>query len=43
MQHALCTPATGGTAFVVTGTTPYHHGNDDFGEATITLTATCPA
>jgi len=37
------TPATGGTAFVVTGTTPYHAGNDDFGQATVTLTATCPA
>ena len=36
-------PATGGTAFVLTGTTPYHQGYDDFGEATITLTATCPA
>jgi hypothetical protein len=36
-------PATGGTAFVVTGTTPYHAGYDDFGQATVTLTATCPA
>lgn len=36
-------PATGGTAFVVTGTTPYHAGYDDFGLATVTLTATCPA
>jgi len=36
-------PATGGTAFVVTGTTPYHAGGDDFGQATVTLTATCPA
>jgi hypothetical protein len=35
-------PATGGTAFVVTGTTPYHAGFDDFGQATVTLTATCP-
>jgi hypothetical protein len=35
-------PATGGTAFLVTGTTPYHEGYDDFGEATVTLTATCP-
>jgi len=35
--------ATGGTAFVVTGTTPYHQGYDDFGTATIKLTATCPA
>jgi len=36
-------PATGGTAFVVTGTTPYHAGLDDFGSATVTMTATCPA
>jgi hypothetical protein len=36
-------PATGGTAFLVTGTTPYHAGYDDFGQATVTLTATCPA
>jgi hypothetical protein len=36
-------PATGGTAFVVTGTTPYHEGYDDVGTATVTLTATCPA
>ena len=35
-------PATGGTAFVVTGTTPYHSGYSDFGQATVTLTATCP-
>jgi len=35
--------ASGGTAFVVTGTTPYHAGFDDFGEATVNLTATCPA
>jgi len=35
-------PATGGTAFVVTGTTPYHAGYDDFGQATVTLTAMCP-
>jgi len=36
-------PATGGTAFVVTGTTPYHAGLDDFGTATVSMTATCPA
>jgi len=35
-------PATGGTAFVVTGTTPYHEGYADVGMARITLTATCP-
>ena len=34
-------PATGGTAFVVAGTKPYHAGYD-FGQATVTLTATCP-
>jgi hypothetical protein len=36
-------PATGGTAFVVTGTMPYHAGSDDFGMATVSMTATCPA
>jgi hypothetical protein len=34
--------STGRTAFVVTGTTPYHAGYDDFGQARVTLTATCP-
>jgi hypothetical protein len=35
-------PAQGGTALVVTGTLPYHAGYDDFGQATIALTARCP-
>jgi hypothetical protein len=29
-------------AFVVIGTMPDHAGDDDFGEAPVTLTATCP-
>ena len=35
-------PAQGGTALVVRGTLPYHAGLDDFGQATIALTARCP-
>jgi len=35
-------PAHGGTALVVTGTLPYTAGLDDFGQATIALTARCP-
>jgi hypothetical protein len=35
-------PTQGGTALVVSGTLPYHAGNDDFGQATIALTARCP-
>ena len=35
-------PAVGGTALVVSGTLPYHAGFDDFGQATIALTARCP-
>lgn len=36
-------PGDGGTTFLVTGTTPYHEGLSDYGEAKITLTAACPA
>jgi hypothetical protein len=35
-------PAQGGTAFVIAGTMPYHAGYDDYGQATIALTARCP-
>ena len=35
-------PAQGGTVLVVSGTLPYHAGYDDFGQATIALTARCP-
>jgi len=35
-------PADGGTTLVVTGTTPYHAGLDDYGLAKVTLTAACP-
>ena len=36
-------PVQGGTASVVTGSLPYHAGFEDFGQATIALTARCPA
>jgi hypothetical protein len=35
-------PAQGGTALVVSGTLPYRAGLDDFGQATVALTARCP-